>query len=271
MKLKQLVKALESYFFPDIGLAALPAIEYDGNSANNGSLQQVLSVIQQVSSPATGYQNYKSIATSSTVTLNAATLPGGIAGATVAMTGSTATALTFDKTDVIMAAIPGAYIGMTFPFNVANVSSATQTATVGDANTTLAGTTTVTAVSFRAYQGKVTNLAVPGAPGAASTNSTTTTAAVAAQVPSTTVTTTVIPVTASTGMLAAGSGGSVLQVVQTDGTLFTGAVSAINSLNITVSAVNTKAIASGAAVTVWNPTITITGMFAIDHATGVIA
>ena len=264
------LKLLSAYFL--LGVVGMStkasALENDGAALNNASLTGYLAELTRNAAPNSGYCNFKSIASSTTVTLDAATLPGGIAGAFVTMTGSTATALTLDTTDLIVSRIPGAFVGQTAPFFVANASSATMTLTVGDTRTTLSGTTTVTTVAMRAYQVKVTNLANPNADGAAATNTTTTTAAVAAQVPSTTVTTTVIPVTASTGMATTGS---VLRVTQADGTYLIGKVTAINSLNITISAVNTKAIASGATVSVWNPAVTVTAMFAIDHTTGVIA
>lgn len=251
------------------------AIETQGALDNIGAQAAFLAALSNNAAPQTGYTNFKSIATAASVTLNAANLPGGIGGATVIWTGSTATAATFDSTANIIAGIPGAYVGLTTTFFFANASTQTITPAVGDANTTLSGTTTNVTLALRAYQLKVTNLAMPSlttpnvasslAPGATSTNTTTTTAAVAAGIPTLTTTTVVIPVAASTGMIA---GQSVLQVVQADGSVFVGLIptGGISSLNITVNGVNPKAINSGASVYVWNPQVTITGMFSITGA-----
>jgi len=243
------------------------SIEANGGIMSIGGLTGYLASLQANAAPQTGYLNYKQLASGTTVTLNQATLPGGIAGACVVMTGSTATALTLDATQSIINALPGAFVGQTFPFIVANPSTGAQTLTVGDANTSLAGTTTAASTTVRFYQGLITNLAAPGttpaapsanAPGAAPSNTTTTTAAVAAAVPSLTTVSSVIPVTASTGMIA---NQTVLQVTQSDGSVINGLVTNIASLNITIGAVNTKPILSGASVSVWNPKVTVTGMF----------
>lgn len=251
------------------------AIETQGASDNIGAQTAFFAALVNNAAPQTGYSNFKSIATAASVTLNAATLPGGIGAAWVLWTGSTATAATFDSTANIIAGLPGAHVGMTTPFFFANASTQTITPAVGDANTTLSGTTTNVTLALRAYQLAVTNLAQPSlttpnvasslAPGATSTNTTTTTAAVAAGVATLTNTTVVIPVAASTGMIA---GQSVLQVVQADGSVFVGLIptGGISALNITVNGVNAKAINSGASVYVWNPRITITGMFSITGA-----
>jgi hypothetical protein len=265
---------------PGSGAPSSPVgIETQGASDNIQSQAAFLAALQANAAPMTGYQNYKSIATSATVTLNAAGLPGGVAGACILWTGSTATAATLDSTQNIINGMPGAFVGMTALMNFANSSSATVTLTAGDANTTLSGTTTNVANAMRLYQIKITNLAAPSlttpnvahpnAPGATSTNTTTTTAAVAAGVPSTTNTSVVIPVTASTGMIA---NQSVLQVVNVDGSVTVGLITNISTLNITINTVNTKAIASGASVYVWNPAVTFTGMFSLlAQAAGLIA
>jgi hypothetical protein len=248
-------------------------IETQGASDNIQSQAAFLSALQANSAPQTGYLNYKSIATAASVTLNAATLPGGIAATAVLWTGATGTAATFDSTQNIINGMPGAYVGMTSLLQFMNASTATITPAAGDANTTLSGTTTNITLAVRQYQIKITNLAAPSlttpnvahpnAPGAVSTNTTTTTAAVAAGVPSLTTTSVVIPVAASTGMIA---NQSVLQVVQSDGSVVVGLITNISTLNITISNVNTKPILSGASVYVWNPAVTITGMFTVTGA-----
>lgn len=262
---------LTQYLFPGaVGLPLNPgSIEFDGGIPNNGALVGVLNSLQSNSAPqSSGLGNFKSVSAAANFTFNAATVPGGIAGTVVYASGGAGVNGTLDSTQNIVAAIPGAYVGQVAPLILANANTGTITLVVGDANTTLAGTTTCLTVAMRWYQVKVTNLAVPGAPGAAATNTTTTTAAVAGAVASTTLTTTIIPVTASTGMIA---NASVLVVTNTDGTTFHGLVTAINTLNITVTGVNAKNVASGATVAVWNPQVTVTGMFALDKTTGVYA
>jgi len=260
---------------PQTFVAGPLAIEAQGANDNLGSQAAFFAALVSNAAPQTGYCNYKSIATSASVTLNVANLPLGIGAAIVLWTGSTATTATLDSTANIIAGLPGAYVGMQTPFWFANASTQTVTLAVGDANTTLSGTTTNVTLALRGYQLTVTNLAQPSlttpnvasplAPGATSTNTTTTTAAVAAGTPSLTTTTVVIPVAATTGMIA---NQSVLQVVQTDGSVFVGLIptGGISGNNITVNGVNAKPIASGASVYVWNPKITVQGMFSITGA-----
>ena len=278
--MNRIYRSILAYFALGVVGTALPsaqaqnalAVEGDGGVMNIGALTGFLSALQSNAAPQTGYMNYKSIATSATVTLNQATLPGGIAGSTLLMTGSTATALTFDSTQNIVAAIPGAFVGQTSMMMIANASTATVTATVGDANTTLSGTTTTVTLALRPYQIKVTNLPAPGlvqgvaaanTPGAAATNTTTTTAAVAGQTASLTTVSTVIPVASATGIIA---NASWLQVTLANGTVMNGLVTNISTLNITIAAVSPTGVTSGAAVSVWNPQVTITGMFSITGA-----
>ena len=261
---------LSNYFFPRVvGLPTLPnAVEFNGGIPNLGGMVGLLNSLQQNSAAqSSGLGNYKSVSAASNFVFNAATVPGGIAGTIVLASGGAGVNGTLDATQNIVAGIPGAYVGQT-ALLLANANTGTITMVAGDANTTLTGTTTALTVAMRFYQVKVTNLAVPGAPGAAATNTTTTTAAVSGATASTTLTTTVIPVAASTGMIA---NASVLVVTNTDGTTFTGLVTAINTLNITVAGVNAKNVASGATVAVWNPAVTVTGMFAFDKTTGVYA
>jgi len=247
-------------------------IEAQGGLNNIAAVAAFLTALAANVAPQTGYVNYASIATAASVTLNAATLPGGVGGALVLWTGATATTATLDVTQNIINALPGAFVGMQATMVFANSSTATVTLAAGDANTTLAGTTTNVTLAMRMYQVKVTNLASPSlttpnvnspnAAGAVSTNTTTTTAAVAAGVASLTNTTVVIPVTASTGMIA---NQSVLQVVQSNGSVFVGLIptGGISGLNITVNGVNPVSILNGASVYVWNPRVTVTGMFSI--------
>lgn len=268
---------LVSYAFPQVvgsGSGATPptavsGLEQNGGIPNNGALLGMINTLQQnAAAQSSGLGNFTSVSAAANFTFNAATVPGGIAGAVVFTSGGAGVNGTLDSTSNIVAAIPGAYVGQTAVMVLANANTGTVTLVAGDANTTLSGTTTCLTVAMRWYQVKVTNLAVPGALGAAATNTTTTTAAVAGATASTTLTTTVIPVTASTGMIA---NQSVLVVTNTDGTTFQGLVTAINTLNITVAGVNPKNVASGASVAVWNPKVTVTGMFALDKTTGVYA
>src|ERR1700739_1036268 len=55
-------------------------VEAQGGLNNIGAIAAFVTALQANAAPQTGYQNYKSIATAASVTLNAATLPGGVAG-----------------------------------------------------------------------------------------------------------------------------------------------------------------------------------------------
>lgn len=255
------LRKLSAYLLPGtVGTSPTAlAMEFDGAIPNLGPLIQQFGQLTTNSAPQSGTWNYVTDATG-TGTWSASVVPPGLVSTTILQSGQAGiTKTTPTATQIIAAGFPGAYIGQTGLFVVANTNSGTLTVAAGT-GVTLAGTTTVLTVSARWYQFKVTNLANPAAVGAAATNTTTTTAAVAATSPTLTTNSVVIPVTATTGMTA---GTSVLQVLQTNGTYFTGTISAINSLNVTVLGTNSVAIASGAAVNVFNNTVTMTGMFTV--------
>lgn len=258
--MKHLFRGFLAYMFPGaIGLTPTAVgIEYDGAAPNIGGLVGLFNQLQSNGSSQAGQWNYVTDATG-TGTWSAAVVPTGIVSTTILQSGQAAITKTTDTASAIIAAgFPGAFIGQTGFFQVANTNSATLTVAAG-AGVTLVGTTTVITVALRQYQLKITNLANPAAPGAASTNTTTTTAAVAVNTLGN-VASVVIPVTASTGMIA---NSSVMQVLQANGTLFTGLITAINTLNITVSGTNLQPINSGATVTVFNNAVSLTGMYQI--------
>lgn len=257
--MKRLLSSLARYFVPGVvGLTPSPVdSSFDGAVMNTGSLISLLNQLRDNGAPQTGQWNYVTDATG-TGTWSAAVVPPGIASTVLLQSGQAAITKTTATASLIIGQIPGAYIGQTALFVVANTNSGTLTVAAGT-NVTLAGTTTVLTVSVRLYQIKITNLANPDAVGAVATNTTTTTAAVASSATTGVFTSVVIPVTSATGIIV----GSVLQVTQTDGTLFTGTVSAVNTLDITVLGANDVAIASGAAVSVFNNTLTLTGMFTV--------
>src|SRR4029077_7479130 len=93
-------------------------------------------------------------------------------------------------------------------------------------------------------------------PGAVSTNSTTTTAAVAANSTAASPSS-IIPVTSATGINVGGD----ISWVNTDGTVSSGIVTAINSLATTVGPALAKPIASGAAVLAYNNKITFLRLY----------
>lgn len=263
---------LFSYLFPRV--MNLPmAQEFNGAVQNIGSSANLFAQVEAYSMPGGGYCNFAAVNGAANVTLNAATVPGGIHASVMRISGGAAINATLDSTLNIVSAMAGAsaFVGQTSTFRIANANTGTVTMVVGDANTTLSGTTTVVTVNFRDYQIKITNLTpanginstIPA--GAAATNTTTTTAAVS--VPAAGSTSVVIPVTASTGMIA---NQSVLGVTMTNGQIAYGLVTNIATLNITISVVPTYPIASGATVSVFNPQVTVTGMFAMG-TTGVIA
>ena len=260
----QFFKLLCQYFLPGaVGLNP-PAVlaEFDGAAINIGSLINLIDQLQSNAAGQTGQWNFHND-TGGNVTWNSAGLPPGLASTVILCSGQAATNKTTDTAlNIVAAGFPGAVIGQTALAIVANANSATATLVAGT-NVTLAGVTTVLTAAARFYQLKITNLADPFAPGVAATNNTTTTAAIAAQ--NGIVNSFVVPVAANTGIIV----GSVLQVQQSDGSFFTGKVSVVSTNNITVLGANTKPIALGAPVLVYNTTVTLQGMFSIGA--GVIA
>lgn len=264
MKFPKVSRFLDIFRPQAIGTAApnVPAtanaVEQDGGIFNNAALATYLAAIQKNGAHAfQGFPNFFNVDGASGVTLNSTNLPTGLPGTMIRRSGAAGVSDTLDTASNIIAGMPGAFVGQTFNTLIVNINSGTLTIVTG-VGITLAGTTTVVTVAGRMYQGQITNLANPALPNTTSTNTTTTTAAVAAN-SSQASPTSVIPVTASTGMTA---NSSFLQWTYTDGTTGYGKITAISTLNITVAAVLTKAIASGAAIAVYNDKITFTGCFA---------
>lgn len=124
-------------------------LEFDGGVLNNGAFVAAIQGLSNNSNPATLY------ATSAATTITITNLYNAIQR----LTAGSATTVTLDNAPNIVSAIPGPYLGMTFPFTiVTNASTTVATPTVTNTGVTLAGTTTVTTGGFREYQGQITQM-----------------------------------------------------------------------------------------------------------------
>lgn len=202
-------------------------------------------------------------ASTTALALTPANASEGIVAATVVMSGGSANTNTTDTATAIIASFwPNAFVGATAVCDICNNNSGTMTL-AGGTGVTISGTATVPTLAFARYRAKITNLANPALPGVASTNSTTVTSAVTNNAGVNNPTST-ISVAATTGMIA---NASMMTVVQSDGTLATYLITAINSLVLTVAGNINKNIPNGAAVLVYNNAITFTRAFSTVTAT----
>jgi len=240
---------------PAIG--GIPSLGAQGNIIDAASAQAAFGYIGLYG----GTQaNFSAVTNASTtaLTLTAANCAQGIVNAVVVASGGSANTNTTDTaTAIINTFWPTGVVGSRALLWYVNNNSGTNTLAAGT-GVTLTGTATIPTLAIGVYGLTLTNLANPAAVGAVSTNSTTTTAAVAAGT-----TAGVIPVTASTGMNV----GGYLKVTLANGQFFSSRITAINSLNITVADVVPSAIASGAAVSVFNNTLTMLRLFSTVTAT----
>lgn len=255
-KIRTIISALFGLYVVSVGQTAA-SIEENGGVINNGALIGFLTGLLNNSAPVTGSWNYATLANAAGQTWNAANVPGGIAGNVLLRSGAAGVSDTTDTALNIVSAIPGSYVGMTSLFIVANTNSGTLTVVAGT-NVTLAGTTTIVATGARFYQVKVTNLANYLAPGAAATNTTTTSSAVAPTTGSA-----VIPVTSATGIIV----GSQLVIGVGTAAFIAGTVTNVASNNITIAPNVGVTIPALATVSVYNTTVTLTGMFSTATTT----
>lgn len=245
------------YFLSLPVLGNAPSIGVQGNIADGPSIQAWANYVNLYASP---NANFSAVTNASTtaLALTAANCAQGIVNAIVVATGGSANTNTTDTATAIITTFwPTAAVGSRATLLYVNNNSGTNTL-AGGTGVTLTGTATVPTLALAYYGLTVTNLANPALVGSVSTNSTTTTAAVAAGS-----TAGVIPVTASTGMLV----GGYLKVTLANGQFFSSRITAINTLNITVADVVPSAIASGAAVLVYNNTLTMLRLFSTVTAT----
>lgn len=254
-------KVLAFFSLPAIG--QLPALPYQGNLIDGPGLGAYLGTLSRYASLAVPNIKFSTVTNASTtaLALTPANCANGILNAILVASGGSANTNTTDTATAIMNAYwPGVQVGSTGLLVIMNLNSGTMTL-AGGTGVTISGTATMVTTAAGFWEVKCTNLANPALPGSVATNTTTTTAAVAVNNTQSNPTS-VIPVAASTGISTV-AGASYLGVVNADGTTSYFQVQSVSSLNITVNGVISKAIASGAAVSVYNNAITITRMAVI--------
>jgi len=246
-------------------IAQLPSLPVIGNTLDGPGTAAYLQALAAASLPGNGVCIHSPVTNASTtaLTLNTTNCPRGIVNAILVTSGGSANTNTTDTATAIIANFwPNAYVGATAPLTVANLNSGTMTL-AGGTGVTITGTATTVTLANTFWQAKITNLANPALTGSVATNTTSTSAAVAVNntqaAPSS-----VIPVASATGIVA---NASYLGWVNADGTTSYAPVTAVNSLNITVSGAISKAILSGAVVSVYNNAITLTRMYSCVTAT----
>lgn len=239
-------------------IGQLPTLQVLGNLVDGPGQAAYMAALANAAAPMNVPRNFSAVTNASTtaLALTAANCANGIVNATIVCSGGSANTNTTDTADAIISTFwPNAYVGAIALLRDVNLNSGTQTL-AGGTGVTISGTATIPTLAFADYQVKITNLANPALPGSVATNSTTTTAAVSANSTQASPSS-VIPVAATTGARV----GGYLGWVNTDGTSSYAQITAINSLNVTVAGVLSKAIASGAAVSVYNNAISITRMY----------
>lgn len=241
----------------------LPTLVYDGSMLDHAATGAYLNQFARTASLSNPNINYSAVTNASTtaLALTPANCANGIINAILLASGGSANTNTTDTaTQIINLYWPGVQVGSTALLLIGNLNSGTMTL-AGGTGVTISGTATQVTTTLGYWVVKCTNLANPTLPGSVATNTTTTSAAVAANSTQANPTS-VIPVAASTGISTV-AGASWLGVVNTDGSTSYYNVLSVSSLNITVAGPLTKAIASGAAVSVFNNAISITRMFVV--------
>ena len=158
------LKTLISFFLP-MAVSLSPAvagtvgqslqatnIEFNGGIPNDGALIGAMQSLANNAAPNFGTVNSSSSAAAS-ITLTA------LAGLNLLLTNGGAVTVTLDNAPNIVAQIPGPFNGMTFPVRISCIAgTSVATPTTGNIGVTLAGTTSVSANSFRDYKGQITQL-----------------------------------------------------------------------------------------------------------------
>jgi hypothetical protein len=124
---------------------------------NVGAINALISAFATNAAPQGLNPNYVALASASNATWNVAQVPTGMSNTTIVRSGGAGLSDTTDLAYNIVNSIPGAYLGMTFPLNVVNLNSGTLTVVAG-AGVTLTGTTTISTLCSRWYQGKITQV-----------------------------------------------------------------------------------------------------------------
>lgn len=253
--MKRLSLAIRSYLYAAI-VGQLPVVQQEGNINDAAGMQAYLSALSRGAMPVSGGINVSTVTNASTtpLTLTPANCANGILNAWLVASGGSANTNTTDTaTAIINGYWPNVYVGATSALMIFNLNSGNMTL-AGGTGVTITGTATMVTTALGYWVVKCTNLANPTQPGAVATNTTTTTSATANNAGINNPTS-VINVASATGINA---NASWLQVTNTDGSTSNYFVTAVNTLAITVAGNVNKNIASGAAVSVFNNTISIT-------------
>ena len=262
--MNRLAAAIRKYLYAGI-IGQLAPLTILGDLPDGPSTAAAFNALALAAAPQVIPHRYSPVTNASTtaLALTPANAAEGIVNASIVASGGSANTNTTDTaTAIINGYWPNAFVGATAFADFVNLNSGTMTL-AGGTGVTISGTATVPTLSWARYRAKVTNLANPTLPGAVATNTTTTGSATANNVgvnnPSS-----IINVASATGINA---NASWLQVVNTDGSTSNYFVTAVNTLAITVAGNIGKNIANGAAVSVFNNTITFLRLFSTVTAT----
>lgn len=246
----------------------LPGLSIEGDLVPASALSALLSAMTNGPgglAPWNPNINTSAVTNASTtaLTLSPANCVNGLVNAIIVCSGGSANTNTTDTANAIINTYwPGAAVGAVALLTVANLNSGTMTLG-GGTGVTISGTATTVTLANTFWLVTCTNLANPALPGAVATNTTTTSSATAANSGQASPTS-VINVTSATGIV---STGSWLSWVNTDGTVSSSQVTAVNSTAITVGAALAKPIANGAAVSVFNSAVKFTRLYSTVTAT----
>ena len=128
------------------------SLEMNGGIMNDGALIAALQALANNAAPNSGSVNSQSSA-AATITLT------NLANLNLLLTNGGAVTVTLDNAFNVVNQIPGPLPGMTFPARISCIAGTSVAApTVTNTGITLAGTTTVSANSYRDYKGQITQL-----------------------------------------------------------------------------------------------------------------
>ena len=262
--MNRLVAAIRKYLYAGI-IGQLAPLTVLGDLPDGPSTAAAFNALALAAAPQVIPHRASAVTNASTtaLTLTPANASEGIVNASVVCSGGSANTNTTDTaTAIINGFWPNAFVGARAVMDLVNLNSGTMTL-AGGTGVTITGTATAVTLAWVRFRATITNLANPTLPGAVATNTTTTGSATANNVgvnnPSSS-----INVASATGINA---NASWLQVVNTDGSTSNYFVTAVNTLAITVAGNIGKNIANGAAVSVFNNTITFLRLFSTVTAT----
>jgi hypothetical protein len=143
-------RLLAQYF--DLPVIGFSPLQVDGSVVDAGSMLGFAAQLGQNGMSSVGSTNF---ATSAATTITLTSLGNLLQR----LTAGSACTVTIDSAYNIVATIPGATNGQSFPFIiVTNASTTVATPTLLDTSVTLSGTTTVLSAAARWYRGQITQL-----------------------------------------------------------------------------------------------------------------